>query len=46
MVFKESYGVILGIVPCNSPSILGLRAVVAPITAGNTTILKAYHLTC
>jgi acyl-CoA reductase-like NAD-dependent aldehyde dehydrogenase len=40
LVFKEPMGVILGIAPWNAPLILGFRAVVAPIAAGNTAILK------
>ncbi|QRD87325.1 putative aldehyde dehydrogenase [Aspergillus flavus] len=41
LVFKEPLGVVLGIAPWNAPIILGLRAVVAPIAAGNVAILKA-----
>ena len=40
LVFKQPMGVVLGIAPWNAPLILGFRAVVAPITAGNTVILK------
>ena len=40
LVFKQPMGVILGIAPWNAPLILGFRAVVAPIAAGNTAILK------
>lgn len=40
LVFKEPLGVILGIAPWNAPIILGFRAVVAPIAAGNVVILK------
>lgn len=40
LVFKEPLGVILGIAPWNAPIMLGLRAVIAPIAAGNTAILK------
>lgn len=39
-VFKEPLGVILGIAPWNAPVILGFRAVIAPIAAGNVAILK------
>lgn len=39
-IFKEPLGVILGIAPWNAPIILGLRAVLAPITVGNVAILK------
>lgn len=41
LVLKEPLGVVLGIAPWNAPVILGLRAVVAPIAAGNVAILKA-----
>ncbi|PCH04679.1 Aldehyde/histidinol dehydrogenase [Penicillium occitanis (nom. inval.)] len=44
LVFKEPLGVILGIAPWNAPIILGLRAVIAPIAAGNTAILKGSEL--
>ncbi|KFY78678.1 hypothetical protein V499_02212 [Pseudogymnoascus sp. VKM F-103] len=44
LVFKEPMGVILGIAPWNAPLILGFRAVVAPIAAGNTAILKGSEL--
>ncbi|RHZ63423.1 putative aldehyde dehydrogenase [Aspergillus thermomutatus] len=43
-VFKEPLGVILGIAPWNAPVILGLRAVVAPVAAGNVAILKGSEL--
>ncbi|GIJ92147.1 hypothetical protein Asppvi_011123 [Aspergillus pseudoviridinutans] len=41
LVLKEPLGVVFGIAPWNAPIILGLRAVVAPIAAGNVAILKA-----
>ncbi|KAL2820187.1 Aldehyde/histidinol dehydrogenase [Aspergillus cavernicola] len=44
LVLKEPLGVILGIAPWNAPIILGLRAVVAPIAAGNVAILKGSEL--
>ncbi|KAF7116753.1 hypothetical protein CNMCM5793_005310 [Aspergillus hiratsukae] len=44
MVFKEPYGVILGIAPWNAPFILGIRAVALPLAAGNTTVLKGSEL--
>ncbi|UCK59133.1 hypothetical protein AFCA_001957 [Aspergillus flavus] len=44
LVFKEPLGVVLGIAPWNAPIILGLRAVVAPIAAGNVAILKGSEL--
>ncbi|KAL4737927.1 putative aldehyde dehydrogenase [Aspergillus similis] len=40
-IATEPLGVILGISPWNAPVILGLRAVVTPIAAGNVAILKA-----
>jgi acyl-CoA reductase-like NAD-dependent aldehyde dehydrogenase len=40
LILTEPLGVILGIAPWNSLLILGLRAVVAPIAAANTAILK------
>ena len=40
MVFKEPMGVVLGIAPWNAPILLGLRALVAPLAAGNTVIFK------
>jgi acyl-CoA reductase-like NAD-dependent aldehyde dehydrogenase len=44
LVFKESYGVILGIAPWNAPYILGLRAVIYALATGNTAILKGSEL--
>ncbi|KAL5361471.1 Aldehyde/histidinol dehydrogenase [Aspergillus floccosus] len=44
LVVKEPLGVVLGIAPWNAPIILGLRAVVAPIAAGNVAILKGSEL--
>ncbi|KAI9043262.1 aldehyde dehydrogenase [Aspergillus affinis] len=44
MVFKEPYGVILGIAPWNAPYILGTRSVALPLAAGNTAILKGSEL--
>lgn len=40
LVFKEPLGVILGIAPWNAPVVLGFRAVIAPVAAGNVAILK------
>lgn len=40
IIFKEPYGVVLGIAPWNAPLILGLRAVVAAVAAGNTVVFK------
>ncbi|KAK8169165.1 aldehyde dehydrogenase domain-containing protein [Phyllosticta citrichinensis] len=44
LVLKEPYGVILGIAPWNAPYILGFRAVIYAIAAGNTCILKGSEL--
>ncbi|GAB7356388.1 hypothetical protein MBLNU459_g7168t1 [Dothideomycetes sp. NU459] len=43
-VFKEPYGVILGIAPWNAPYILGVRACAYALAAGNTCILKGSEL--
>jgi acyl-CoA reductase-like NAD-dependent aldehyde dehydrogenase len=42
-VFARPLGVVLGIAPWNSPLILGFRAVLAPVAAGNTAILKVWR---
>ncbi|KAJ4188461.1 hypothetical protein NW755_006623 [Fusarium falciforme] len=44
LVFPRPLGVVLGIAPWNAPLILGFRAVVAPVAAGNTAILKGSEL--
>lgn len=43
-VFKEPYGVNLGIAPWNAPYILGSRAFLYAIAAGNTVVLKGSEL--
>lgn len=43
-VYKEPYGVILGIAPWNAPFILGCRAFLFPIAAGNTVVFKGSEL--
>jgi acyl-CoA reductase-like NAD-dependent aldehyde dehydrogenase len=43
-VFKEPYGVILGMAPWNAPYILGARAWLYPIVAGNTVVFKGSEL--
>ncbi|KAM3070206.1 hypothetical protein ACMFMG_003755 [Clarireedia jacksonii] len=43
-IFVEPLGVILGIAPWNSPLILGFRACIPAIAAGNTVILKGSEL--
>ncbi|KAH0828278.1 Vanillin dehydrogenase [Fonsecaea pedrosoi] len=40
LVYRVPYGVALGIAPWNAPCILGVRALVTPLAAGNTVILK------
>ncbi|KAK6333508.1 hypothetical protein TWF718_011316 [Orbilia javanica] len=44
MVSKVPYGVVGAIAPWNAPLILGLRAVLAPIAAGNTVVMLAAPL--
>ncbi|KAK9452439.1 ALDH-like protein [Dipodascopsis uninucleata] len=44
MVFKEPTGPVLTIAPWNPPAILGTRAVVSPIAAGCSVILKSSEL--
>jgi acyl-CoA reductase-like NAD-dependent aldehyde dehydrogenase len=41
MGIRQPAGVVLGIAPWNAPVILGTRAVAAPLSCGNTVILKA-----
>lgn len=41
IIYKVPYGVILSIVPWNGPFPLGMRAIVYPLVAGNTVVLKA-----
>ncbi|KAM5355371.1 hypothetical protein ACJ41O_002017 [Fusarium nematophilum] len=41
IVLQEPYGVVLAIAPWNAPYILGSRAVIFPIAAGNTVVFKA-----
>ncbi|KAL2133799.1 hypothetical protein VTI74DRAFT_1656 [Chaetomium olivicolor] len=44
MILREPFGVVLAIAPWNAPYILGVRAVLFPIAAGNTAILKGSEL--
>ncbi|KAL7266700.1 hypothetical protein RUND412_010746 [Rhizina undulata] len=44
IIKKEPYGVVLGIAPWNAPLILSLRAILFPLAAGNTVILKSSEL--
>ncbi|KAF4967233.1 hypothetical protein FZEAL_10558 [Fusarium zealandicum] len=41
MILREPFGVVLSISPWNAPYILGTRAVLFPIAAGNTVVFKA-----
>jgi len=43
-IFKEPYGVNVGIAPWNAPYILGTRAFLYAIAAGNTVVLKGSEL--
>jgi acyl-CoA reductase-like NAD-dependent aldehyde dehydrogenase len=43
-VFKEPYGVIYGMAPWNAPYILGARAFLYAIAAGNTVVFKGSEL--
>lgn len=44
MVWKEPYGVVLGISPWNAPFALGMRAAATAIATGNTTVIKGSEL--
>ncbi|KAI0148424.1 aldehyde dehydrogenase domain-containing protein [Xylariaceae sp. FL1272] len=44
IIIKEPYGVVFAVAPWNSPYILGARAVIQPIAAGNTVVLKGSEL--
>ncbi|CAK7226700.1 hypothetical protein SCUCBS95973_006287 [Sporothrix curviconia] len=44
LVLDEPYGVVVAIAPWNAPYILGTRAVVFPLAAGNTVVLKGSEL--
>ncbi|KAI9698254.1 MAG: hypothetical protein M1820_007524 [Bogoriella megaspora] len=44
VVWKEPYGVNLGIAPWNAPYILGVRAAMYAIATGNTVVLKGSEL--
>ncbi|PLB45591.1 aldehyde dehydrogenase [Aspergillus steynii IBT 23096] len=44
IIYKQPYGVILGIAPWNAPYILGTRSVALALAAGNTTVLKGSEL--
>ncbi|KAE8371649.1 aldehyde dehydrogenase domain-containing protein [Aspergillus bertholletiae] len=44
LLYKVPYGVVLGIAPWNAPYLLGVRAALYPIAAGNSCILKGSEL--
>lgn len=44
LLYKVPYGVVLGIAPWNAPYLLGVRACLYPIAAGNTCLLKGAEL--
>lgn len=44
LVYKEPYGVVLGIAPWNAPFILGTRAFMYALVAGNTAVLKGSEM--
>ncbi|KAF4628492.1 hypothetical protein G7Y89_g9664 [Cudoniella acicularis] len=44
IIYKEPYGVVLGIAPWNAPYHLGIRAIIYALATGNTVILKGSEL--
>ncbi|KAF1930509.1 salicylaldehyde dehydrogenase [Didymella exigua CBS 183.55] len=40
LIVKEPLGVVLGIAPWNAPYLLGMRAILFPLAAGNTVVFK------
>jgi acyl-CoA reductase-like NAD-dependent aldehyde dehydrogenase len=44
MVWKEPYGVILGIVPWNAPYVFGVQYVATVVATGNTIVVKSSEL--
>lgn len=44
LLYKVPYGVVLGIAPWNAPYLLGARAALYPIAAGNSCILKGAEM--
>ncbi|CAO1635968.1 unnamed protein product [Sympodiomycopsis kandeliae] len=40
LITREPYGVVVGIAPWNAPFFLALRAILNPLAAGNTVVLK------
>jgi acyl-CoA reductase-like NAD-dependent aldehyde dehydrogenase len=45
MVWKEPYGVVLGVVPWNAPYFFGIRSAATAIATGNTTVIKSSEIT-
>ncbi|KAF9739018.1 hypothetical protein PMIN06_010976 [Paraphaeosphaeria minitans] len=45
MVWKEPYGVVLGVVAWNAPYVFGIRAAATAIATGNTTVIKSSEVT-
>ncbi|KAF2644030.1 aldehyde dehydrogenase [Massarina eburnea CBS 473.64] len=45
MVWKEPYGVCLGIVAWNAPYVFGIRSAATAIATGNTTVIKSSEMT-
>ncbi|KAK7185137.1 hypothetical protein DPSP01_000748 [Paraphaeosphaeria sporulosa] len=45
MVWKEPYGVVLGVVAWNAPYVFGIRAAATAIATGNTTVIKSSEIT-
>ena len=46
LVINEPHGVVFGMAPWNAPLILGLRAVCAPLAAGNTVVFQVLPSKC
>ncbi|KAF2452174.1 aldehyde dehydrogenase family protein [Karstenula rhodostoma CBS 690.94] len=45
MVWKEPYGVVLGVVAWNAPYVFGIRSAATAIATGNTTVIKSSEVT-
>ncbi|KAF1967199.1 aldehyde dehydrogenase [Bimuria novae-zelandiae CBS 107.79] len=45
MVWKEPYGVVLGVVAWNAPYVFGIRSAATAIATGNTTVIKSSEQT-
>ncbi|KIW09202.1 uncharacterized protein PV09_00130 [Verruconis gallopava] len=44
LLLKEPYGVNFSIAPWNAPYVLGMRAIIYPVAAGNTVVFKGSEL--